>query len=175
MNTHSAKGDGTSRRFWSWRARRLSRPLPNVQMRGGSKPVLSGAAGGAASGKKGRATGSRLRLRRGDGRVAHGGSRLTGSDGVGSGRRPQAPQAAATGGRRRPPPPAGRACCLPALVRRPGSSRRHARPSSLAVYITVPHAYSTRSGVQFVSAGNGAPTWPFTWKQMTSPRVGVRQ
>src|SRR6516164_8699384 len=39
----------------------------------------------------------------------------------------------------------------------------------------MPHAYSTRSGVQ-ASAGNGAPTWPFTGKQMMScPGAGERQ
>jgi hypothetical protein len=76
-----------------------------------------------------------------------------------------------------PPPAAGRSSMLPpALVRRPASSWRHARPSRLAVYgLTIPQAYSTRSGLH-ASAGNGAPTWPFAWKQMMScPGAGERQ
>src|SRR5215469_11355767 len=43
---------------------------------------------------------------------------------------------------------------------------------ALAVYgLTIPQAYSTRSGLQ-ASAGNGAPTWPFTWRQRMSRTGG---
>src|SRR5262249_7547147 len=79
MNAHFAKGDGTSGRFWSWRVRTLPRPLPAGQMREAAAN-RGGAAGGGRVGKKGRATGCRLRLLRGDGGVAHEVSRLTGCD-----------------------------------------------------------------------------------------------
>src|SRR5215475_9689320 len=91
--------------------------------------------------------------------------------GVGRGVAARLPQAAATGGTSSPPPPADRACCP-----RPWSGVQLLRgdtpgPSSLAVYVTIPQAYSTRSAEQ-ASAGNGAPTWPFTWRQRMSRTGG---
>src|SRR5262249_17643440 len=84
-------------------------------------------------------------------------------------------QAAATGGTSCRPPAAGRSSKVPpALVRRPASSWRHARPSNPGRQLTRPHANSTRSGVQERLLGNGGPTWPFTGKH-TRSRCGSRQ